>query len=431
MILMIVLPVVMVQFVFLVIFYGNLWDIVLRRLSRAVASEVSIVVRHHLYFRNVKDRDWSIETASQETGYEIEFFRGRMILPSTKSSRFSYGTLEHNLKVQLKESLSEKFYLNLWGTPGVAIIDVQVDDGYIEFRVPISRLYTSSSWLVLVWMSGSSIIFLFISGWFLRNQIKPIRKLAEAARQFGENKPDEFLPEAGSLEVREATRAFMVMRQDIRRHVTQRTEMLSAASHDLRTPLTRMKLNLELLELGEAGAGLKQDIADMERLISAYLDFLRGAGDEPFTQVSLAAFLAEIGQNANRSGLEFTADYDAKLAANAPLVRLRKLAMKRVFDNLISNAARHATRASLSYQWVGQKLVLYFDDDGPGIPPALRHHAFEAFSRLESSRNYDTGGYGLGLALVRNVVEDHGGAVFLHDSPKGGLRVEISLPQPN
>ena len=373
MILMIVLPVVMVQFVVLVIFYGNLWDIVLRRLSRAVASEVSIVVRHHRYFRNIKDRDWSIETVSNETGYDIEFHRNEKIPKTKPETRFGYHTLDYNLRMQLKELLGDEFYVNIGELPGIAVIDVQVDDGYIQFRVPISRLYTSSSWLVLAWMSGSSVIFLFISGLFLRNQIRPIRKLALAARQFGEDKPDEYLPEAGSSEIREATRAFMVMRQDIRRNVRERTEMLSAASHDLRTPLTRMKLNLELLDLGGAGEGLKQDIADMERLISAYLDFLRGAGDEPLTTVNLDEFLAEIVQNAQRSGLitqlnpDFTNQNEKSSAT--PLVLLRKLAFKRVFDNLISNSVRHATEISLSYKWMDDKWLIYFDDNGPGIPP--------------------------------------------------------------
>ena len=433
MILMIVLPVVMVQFVVLVIFYGNLWDVVLRRLSRAVASEVSIVVRHHRYFRNIKDRDWSIETVSNETGYDIEFYRNGKLPKSKPETRFGYHTLESNLRIQLKELLNDKFYVNIGESPGIAVIDVQVDDGYIQFRVPISRLYTSSSWLVLAWMSGSSVIFLFISGLFLRNQIRPIRKLALAARQFGEDKPDEYLPEAGSSEIREATRAFMVMRQDIRRNVRERTEMLSAASHDLRTPLTRMKLNLELLDLGAAGDGLKQDIADMERLISAYLDFLRGAGDEPMTKVNLREFFAEIVQNAQRSGLithfDANGNKEGDTSAATTTVYFRKLAFKRVFDNLISNSVRHATAITLSYQWVGEKWVIYFDDNGPGIPPELRYKAFEPFSRLEDSRNHETGGYGLGLALVRNVVENQGGQVFLQESPMGGLRVEIALPQ--
>ena len=432
MIILILLPVVLVQFVVYGLFYGNLWDIVLRRLSRAVASEVSIVVKHHRYFRNVKDRDWSIETVRAETGYGIEFFRDGKIPNLKPPSYFGYGKLEQNLNRQLDELLSEPFHLSLFGKPGLAIIDVQLEDGYLEFQVPISRLYTSSSWVVLVWMSGSSVLFLLVTSWFLRNQIKPIRVLAKAARDFGENKPDAELQLRGSNEIREATHAFMVMRQDIRRNVRERTEMLSAASHDLRTPLTRMKLNIELLDLGQAGEGLKQDIADMERLIAAYLDFLRGQGDEMPSEIDLADFLTEIKQNAQRSGLlveNATAISQKINAEKSQMIKFRQLAMKRVFDNLISNAVRHATKISISYKWVGNRLVLYFDDNGAGIPPGKRALAFEPFSRLESSRNHDTGGYGLGLTLVRNVVEAHQGQVSLHDSPMGGLRVEISLPQ--
>jgi two-component system osmolarity sensor histidine kinase EnvZ len=251
-----------------------------------------------------------------------------------------------------------------------------------------------------------------------------LRRLAVAADRFGKGRPIAFSKVEGALEVRQAAVAFIQMRDRIQRQISQRTEMLAGVSHDLRTPLTRMKLALELLGDGANVAELKSDVAEMERLVHLYLDFARGEGTETPIETDLAPLLEDIAAAVRREGTELSLDQPSEL-----IVPVRPNALRRCLGNLIANSARYGSHVWLTSRSVEDGVDILVDDDGPGIPPSERDHVFQPFIRLDASRNPSTGGIGLGLTIARDVARSHGGDVRLETSPQGGLRARVHLPR--
>jgi two-component system osmolarity sensor histidine kinase EnvZ len=257
----------------------------------------------------------------------------------------------------------------------------------------------------------------------MRNQVKPIRELAAVSEAFGKGGDIEGYRPSGASEVRQAGAAFVVMRERLRRFLLQRTEMLAGISHDLRTPLTRMKLELALLDESPSVAGLRADVADMERMVESYLAFVRGDGEEQPAPTDLGRLLADLVADEQREG------HPVRLVTEGDLaVSLRPQAIRRSIRNLLANATRHGARIELRAKRRERSIKILIDDDGPGIPSASREDVFKPFFRLDSSRNSSTGGVGLGLTIARDVVRAHGGDIWLEDSPLGGLRVRIKLP---
>lgn len=419
---MIVVPLVLLQVVVAFMFYGRLWEIVSRRLATGLVAHVAIVAHALENFpEDDERREWILDATMDAANLAIEFKPGAKLPPGERPE--PSGTLERSLAGQLEGQVRRPFTLDAWGQPRLVVIVVELSDGLLTVRAPRERVYTSTSYTVFLWMAGLSLVFLVIAAIFLRNQVRPIRRLADAADAFGKGRDFEELTPAGATEVRRATAAFVAMSRRIRRFISQRTDMLSAASHDLRTPLTRMKMELELLPSHVQVDGLKTDIADMEQLIDRYLDFIRGEGEEQPASTEIARVLEETAEAARRSRLQVT------LSNTVPgEAMLRPTAIKRCFDNIVSNAARHAKSLEISASVQGDQLTVLFDDDGPGIPDDKREEVFGAFVRLEASRNLHTGGLGLGLTLVRDVILSHGGSIQLEESPAGGLRVRVRLP---
>jgi two-component system osmolarity sensor histidine kinase EnvZ len=258
----------------------------------------------------------------------------------------------------------------------------------------------------------------------MRNQVRPIRRLASAADRFGKGLDvADFQPE-GATEVRQASVAFLRMRERIKRQIQQRTEMLAGVSHDLRTPMTRIKLELAMLGGGPAIESLRTDIAQMEKMVEGYLAFARGEGTEEPQHADLAQLLREVVEEARREGTHVDLHLEQALPAT-----LRREAMRRVFANLISNARRYGKQIAITAGRRKGGIEVLVDDDGPGIPPERREDAFKAFYRLDESRNSETGGTGLGLTIARDMVRSHGGDLSLHEAPGGGLRAQIWLPR--
>lgn len=417
---MIVVPLVLLQVVVAFMFYGRLWEIVSRRLATGLVAHVAIVANALEHYPDDERREWIIDATVDAANLAIDFKPGAKLPPNAELD--PTGILERALAGQLAQ-LRRPFTLDAWGQPRQVVIQVELSDGLLTIQAPRERVYTSTSYTVFLWMAGLSLVFLLIAAIFLRNQVRPIRRLADAADAFGKGRDFEELTPAGATEVRRATAAFVAMSRRIRRFISQRTDMLSAASHDLRTPLTRMKMELELLPAHVPTEGLKTDIADMEQLIDRYLDFIRGEGEEQATAVDFVRVLEETAEAARRSRLDVTLSNAVRSD-----VLLRPTAIKRCFDNIVSNAARHAQSLDISASVSGDQIVVLFDDDGPGIPEDKREEVFGAFVRLEASRNLHTGGLGLGLTLVRDVILSHGGAIQLEQSPAGGLRVRVRLP---
>jgi two-component system osmolarity sensor histidine kinase EnvZ len=300
-------------------------------------------------------------------------------------------------------------------------------DGVLSVLSPERRLYSFTSYLFIIWMLGSSLVLFSIATLFMRNQIRPIRRLAVAADAFGKGRDiSDFRPE-GALEVRQAARAFLLMRDRIRRQISQRTEMLAGVSHDLRTPLTRMKLQLAMMPDMAEVEEIKADVAEMQVMIDGYLSFARGDGEEEERQVDLSLLLAEIAGNARREGARLTLD-PMVTQGDAVILPLRLLSLRRCLTNLIGNAARYGRHVWLSLERRGNFVEILIDDDGPGIPEDQREAVFRPFHRLEPSRNQKTGGVGLGLTIARDIARRHGGDILLRDSPQKGLRAVVRLP---
>ena len=296
--------------------------------------------------------------------------------------------------------------------------------GVLSVIAPGSRLFSSTTYIFFLWMIGTSLILLAIAIVFLRNQIRPIRRLAAAVDRFGkEQTMDEEFQVSGATEVRQAASAFNRMRERISRQIRQRTDMLSGVSHDLRTPLTRMRLQLAMLNDDAAAEELNADLLEMEKMIDGYLTFARGEGDETAVSTDLSALVEGAVAGWQRNGTKIDCHVEGKLE-----LPVKRDAMRRCLNNLISNAHRHG-----DHIWVGagkrnDSIEITVDDDGPGIPADQRQHVFRPFIRLEESRNPETGGTGLGLAIARDIARSHGGDIHLQESPYGGLRARIHLP---
>jgi two-component system osmolarity sensor histidine kinase EnvZ len=272
-------------------------------------------------------------------------------------------------------------------------------------------------------MVGTSIILLSIAIYFLRRQIRPVRRLAQAAESFGKGMQVlNFKPE-GAQEVRQAANAFLLMRERIQRQITQRTEMLAGVSHDLRTPLTRMKLQLAMLPESEYAPGLRGDVSEMEKMIDGYLAFARGEGSEVSVLISLKSILEEVVEEACRHGADVVLD-----EVITDSVTVRRYAIKRALTNLVDNAARYSQQIHVGVKKKNGMVEITVDDDGPGIPQVHREAVFKPFFRIDPSRNAETGGVGLGLTIARDVVRNHGGELLLGDSSSGGLRALMRLP---
>jgi len=339
--------------------------------------------------------------------------------PFQSREDFITQTLAHALVAQV----DRPFFVSVDRDEKWVTVQVQLKKGVLVVALPERRIFSSSGYIVLLWMAGSSVILLVIAVFFMRNQVRPIRRLAIAAERFGKGRDVPFFKVEGAREVRQAARAFIDMKDRLRRQIQQRTAMLAGVSHDLRTPLTRMKLQLELMGDTPDTKDLKTDIADMERMIEAYLQFARGeAGEEP-VRTSLNDLIFRVAHGASREGEEvyFEAKQDVSLL-------LRPVAFERCLTNLVTNALKYGHHAWIDVRKVGEMIEITVDDDGPGIPETLYEDVFKPFYRGESSRNSKTGGVGLGLPIAQDIVLAHGGQIWLDKSPKGGLRVLVDLP---
>jgi two-component system osmolarity sensor histidine kinase EnvZ len=417
----IVLPLVLVQAVAIFVFYDRVWETVTRRLTQAVAGEIAMTIDTWQRTPDAEARAATLASAAARLGLFSEFRPGtRIDRPMTDDGG---GMLERRLVDALRERLASPFALDVWKHPRNVDLAVALDDGVMAISFPRERVFTTTPYVMILWMVGSSILFFAIASVFMRNQVRPIRQLAQASEEFGKGRDVEDYRPSGASEVRQAGAAFVVMRERLRRFLLQRTEMLAGISHDLRTPLTRMKLELALLDDSPSVAGLRADVTDMERMVESYLAFVRGDGEEQPVPTDLGRILADLVAGEQREG------HPVRLVTEGDLVvPLRPQAITRSIRNLLANATRHGARIELRAKRRERSVKILIDDDGPGIPSGSREDVFKPFFRLDSSRNPTTGGVGLGLTIARDVVRAHGGDIWLEDSPLGGLRARIKLP---
>jgi two-component system osmolarity sensor histidine kinase EnvZ len=401
--LIILVPLVVLQAIALQLFYGSHLDVISRRLAAGVAGDVAMVVGLLERETEAEDRTWIFREAAWRLDLSLAYEAGARLTQT---------------------GMRLPFDADWQSDPRSVIIRVQMDDGVLHVEVVRKRLFSGTIYLFVIWLVGSSLLLFLVAGIFMRNQVRALRKISAAAEAFGMGRTVGPMKPEGAAEVRQAATAFNRMEDRIRRFVDSRTEMLAGISHDLRTPLTRLRLGLAMLPevAREDAAAMTEDVEEMDRLIGAYLAFARGEGVEQPEETDLAMLLRDVVLRQSRGGVAIPYEGPDMLA-----MELRAGAMRRCFGNLLDNARKHAKRVTvtLTQQPRGQNGIwadITIDDDGPGIPEAAREDAFKPFT------SFTHGGTGLGLAIARDIARAHGGDVFLEDSPLGGLRARIRIP---
>ncbi|WP_342363335.1 ATP-binding protein [Terrarubrum flagellatum] len=418
--LIIIVPMVLLQSVIAYVFMERHYQLVTRRLSQAVTQDIAALIDLYAEMKSPDKAEALSRIAQERLNLEVDFLPLAPLPPPGPKPFFSI--LDQTLSEEISRMVKRPFWIDTVGRSSFVEIRVQLEHATMRVIARRSQTYASNSHIFIVWMVGASFVLLVVAIIFLRNQIRPILKLAEAAESFGKGREIAFRPR-GAREVRNAGRAFLEMKMRIERAIEQRTAMLNGVSHDLRTILTRFKLSLALLPPTPETQELKRDTDEMGQMLEAYLAFARGDAGEASSPTDIRALLEELKLDAERQGhvtaIEISGD---------PTVVVRPTAFKRLLSNLVGNAARHGDRIAINAAHAGRWLTVTIDDDGPGIPADKRDDVFKPFYRLDESRNQDEGGSGLGLAIARDIARGHGGDIVLAESPLGGLRASVRVP---
>jgi two-component system osmolarity sensor histidine kinase EnvZ len=419
--LIIILPMVIAQSVVALMFTERHWDLVTKYLASAVTQEIATLIDVYKTYPQGADRAQLRRIAQDRLGLVVEFLPGTQLPPPGPKPFFS--NLDQALSDQIRKQIGLPFWIDTVGRSSIVEIRIKLDDTVMRVFARRADVYDPNSWIFLAWMVATSLIVLTVAILFLRNQIRPIVRLADAAEAFGKGREAPNFRPRGAREVRRAAAAFLEMKARIERAMEQRTTMLAGVSHDLRTVLTRFKLELALLGDGPEIDAIKKDVDEMARMLEAYLSFARGDTGEQSAPTDMAALLDELKADAERYGHRVNAAF-----YGPPEVTVRPAAFKRCIGNLVSNAARFARNVAITGHRDHRWLTLTVDDDGPGIPAKLREDVFKPFLRLDDARNQDEGGTGLGLAIARDIARSHGGDIALGESPSGGLRATVRVP---
>ena len=420
----IVAPVVLLLGIVTYVFFERHYEIMSARMARGVAGDIALLINIEESNPPGKQRDALLEMANKNLGYRVSVQMGERL-----------DKPYHHAGANLKDAMTAVFASQF----GVAYpfisrnvgdfteVKVQTKDGVLDLMIPKKRLTASNVDIFILWMVGSSLVLLAVAIIFLRNQVRPIERLARAADAFGKGRSVPDFKPYGATEVRRAAQAFLTMRERIERYQQQRTDMLAGVSHDLKTPITRLKLELAMMGDTVDTSAMKADLAEMEHMLDEYLDFARGEGGEE----SQAADLADVVRDAAAAAARARGAGADRLAVTTEpgiVLSVRRNALRRCATNLIDNALKHGAHVDVALKKRERSVEIVVDDDGPGIPAARREEAFRPFHRLDEGRNLQKGGSGLGLAIARDIARAHGGDLTLATSPANGLRASIRLP---
>jgi len=419
--LIIIAPMVILQSVVAFVFMERHWNVVTQRLSAAVVQDIGALIDVYRGYPQDPDFAQIRRIAQERLGLVVDFLPLTDMPPPGPKPFFSL--LDQALSEEMRKQIARPYWIDTVGKSALLEIRVQLDKNVMRVFARRSAAYASNSEIFLLWMVGTSTALLVVAIIFLRNQIKPILKLADAAESFGKGRDVPNFRPRGAREVRRAAAAFIEMKLRVERAIEQRTAMLAGVSHDLRTVLTRFKLELALIGDNPEVEAMKKDVDEMARMLEAYLAFARGDLGEASAPTDMADFLEELKADAERNGHKTTVAFHGP-----PIVTVRPAAFKRCLANLVSNASRYAPSIAITGHRDHRYLTVTVDDDGPGIPANLREEVFKPFLRLDDARNQDEGGTGLGLAIARDIARSHGGDIVLGDSPLGGLRATVRVP---
>lgn len=417
----IVTPMVILQSVLAFVFMERHWQTVTNRLSTAVTQDIAALISVLETYPQDENYDKIIEIAKDSLDLTITILPDGPLPPPGPKPFFDL--LDHALSEKITSHIGKPFWIDTVGRSNIVEIRIKLSDKVLRVFARRSQTYASNSHIFLLWMAGTSLVLLIVAILFLRNQIRPIQRLATAAERFGKGQDAKDFRPAGAREVRQAAHAFVEMKRRIERQIEQRTTMLAGVSHDLRTILTRFKLQLAILDDEPEVRDMQRDVDEMQHMLEDYLAFARGTGTEKTEKIQISDLLTELEHDAQRSGHLLDVHH---MGGNK--VEIRPQTIKRCLNNLISNAQRYADKVAINSERLENWWLVHIDDDGPGIPEEQREEVFRPFYRLDGARNQDNPSTGLGLAIARDIARSHGGEIRLAKSQLGGLRATLRLP---
>jgi two-component system, OmpR family, osmolarity sensor histidine kinase EnvZ len=419
----VIAPMIMLQSLIAFVFMERHWQTVTQRLSTAVVRDISAVIDMVDTYPTPEGAAEIIRVAQDRLALKIDLLPPAQLPPATRKPFFS--SLDQVLSEEIATQISRPFWIDTVGNSDIVEIRIQLETQVLRVFAKRNQAYASNSVIFLSWMVGTSLVLLAIAIIFLRNQIRPIQALAKASEAFGRGqKPSEDFRPRGAEEVRRAGTAFLRMRERIERQIDQRTAMLTGVSHDLRTVLTRFRLQLEFATSADDRAALRKDVDEMQSMLEGYLAFAKGDVAEEAIQFNVADFFARFESEAQLR----SKTVELKLAGIKDII-VKPNGFSRLMSNLVSNALRHADKVVVTARPAPRSLIFIIDDNGTGIPADKREDVFRPFYRLDEARNLNESGTGLGLAIARDLARGHGGDIQLSQSPLGGLRATVILPQ--
>ncbi len=414
--LIVALPVIILQITISIVFFDSLWIKTNIGMTRALVGEVKTFI--DTFNKDGSDKIFVENTFEEHSGIDVDFFQNKKF--SEKMNEKWYSPVDRALRRELK-SKKLNYWFDTSKFKNKVNLKIQTLDGYFEFFIPRERLTSTSVRIFALWITLPAILIIAIAIIFLKNQTRPIKKLAEVSKKFGRGeKIDEFVP-SGAAEIRQAGYEFEKMRKRILRHLNQRSEMLSGISHDLRTPLTRMKLQLALIKDENLVKKFSSDIDEMEKMLNEYLQFSSESNKEKDEQFELNDLIQNTVIKFNNDLIKFN-------KGDETIFYGRKISLQRCLTNLIENSTKFANKIEINLQRLKNNVLIFLEDDGPGIPIKERENVFKPFYKIDKSRSQKSTSVGLGLSISSDIIRSHGGKIDLGDSKFGGLRVTISLP---
>jgi two-component system osmolarity sensor histidine kinase EnvZ len=417
----ILVPIILVQIISVSIFYERHWDWVSRHMSKSLAEDLGLLIDE---LGNTPSNDQRALSAGRARQYFdiIFYWLDKGILKPNQSFDLRFKNFRTALQIRIKEP----FYLSTIENSSQFYVDIQLANGIVRMNIDNKRLFVPTGITFIMWSVGSSIILFSIAILFLRRQVRPIIRLANAARQIGFGREVSNYNIEGATEIRLAGRAFQAMRHRINKQISERTSLLAGVSHDLKTPLTRMRLQLEMLDSNQdVKTDFENELLELENMIDGYLEFARNEREEEMVDASLFKLLQQAAKSSDPNGKYI---FIASPPERLPVFPIQVQSIRRALINLLTNSIRYAGKTNVQIQIFDDHSEIIIDDNGPGIPRDKREEVVLPFTRLENSRNIKTGGTGLGLSIAKNAALSHGGELILEDSPLGGLRVRFVLP---
>lgn len=419
----IIAPILILQSVLVFVFMERHWNTVTRRLSAAVTADISAVLQVMESYPQDDDYETVRKIAREQLNLNVNILPPNP-LPAPAPKPF-FTLLDRTLSGEISAKIQRPFWIDTVGRSNIVEIRIQLEDKVVQIFARRSQTYASNSHIFLLWMGGTAMVLLVIAIIFMRNQIRPIQRLANAAEDFGRGRDHPNFRPAGALEVRRASYAFLKMRARIERQIDQRTAMLAGVSHDLRTILTRFKLQLALLDDIESAREMERDVDEMKTMLEGYMDFAKGDTEEETRAINIRELIED--------PINSFSDCKAKITytlSGDETIQVRPMAFRRCLTNIISNATKYADTIEIDSQHVDDWLTIRINDNGPGIPEDERENVFRPFYRIDSARNLnaEVSGTGLGLSIALDIARNHGGVITLDDSKLGGLKATLSIP---